>query len=44
MEKETLRQILKEELNPIKNDIKNLKTGQKEIKNMLQDQRNDLSK
>lgn len=37
MDEDTLRQILKEELNPIRNDIKDLKTGQEEIKNMLQD-------
>jgi len=37
MDEETLRRILKEELDPIKTDIKELKTGQEEIKNMLQD-------
>jgi len=42
MDEETLRRILKEELNPIKkdiaemkNDIKDLKVGQEEIKSML---------
>jgi len=35
MDEETLRRILKEELDPIKTDIKELKTGQEEIKNML---------
>ncbi|WP_042683531.1 hypothetical protein [Anaerosalibacter massiliensis] len=38
MDKETLeaiRVLLKEELEPIKNDIKELKTGQEEIKELI---------
>lgn len=38
MDKETLdaiRVLLKEELKPIKNDIKELKTGQEEIKELI---------
>lgn len=37
MDEETLKRILKEELNPIKKGIENLEKGQEDIKNMIID-------